>query len=202
VPRLGLQPCGGRQWHTAHISRAPFSLIPPAKKKTEPPKSAGEVVLENESVKITKFKSWSDAYYEGVMKMVPPGREFKLDDTLPDLSPTPEPPKASSPSPAPAPKKAEKPKRTSVSVKTFDSWQAAFLEGYGFPAAGQKVPKKPEPVVNATDAAAANTTTANATVAAAGNETATATTTKKSSGGARRLMMPGVLAGVVREALE
>lgn len=74
------------------------------------------------------------------------------------------------------------------------------MEGYGFPAAGQKVPKKPDPPANATDAAAANAT-ANATVA--GNETATAaTTTKKSGGGARRLMMPGALVGVVREALE
>lgn len=136
--------------------------------------------MQTDAVTVTRYVNWLPAYYEGRLTMVPPGRTFALGDTLPELPPTEEAPAAAPPAPpappgagnatanatapaagkatvaaaapAPAAKVAEapKPKKTEITIKTYDNWQAAFLDGYGFPAAGQKLPKAPNATANGT----------------------------------------------------
>jgi hypothetical protein len=130
--------------------------------------------------------------------MVPPGKKLDMGTDLGIKAP-PSAPAAPPAEPKPE-KKPERPKRTSVEVKSYGSWQAAYLDGYGFPAAGQKLPKKPEPAANVTSVDAPKallppedagnaTTLANATTASA-NDTAVPEIPKVAKTGARRLLTP------------
>lgn len=137
-----------------------------------------------------RYKKWEDAYSDGVLNMVPPGKKLDLGTDLGIKAPK------STPITPPLPPKEEArvPLRTNVTlVKTYDSWQAAYLDGYGFPAAGQKLPKKPEPKANDTAAEAPKAAEGNATAtAAAGNDTAAAAVSgeipKVAKTGARRML--------------
>lgn len=186
--------------HALLIPPPPYPRRHPQKKyDAGVPDSLGTVELQNEAVTVRRYKTWTDAYTDGVLSMVPPGKKLDMGTDLGIKAP-PSAPAAAPAEPKPE-KKAPRPKRTSVEVKTYDSWQAAFLDGYGFPAAGQKLPKKPEPKAdNATAAEAPKallppedagnaTTVANATTASA-NDTAVPEIPKVAKAGARRLLTP------------
>lgn len=117
---------------------------------------------------VTRYEKWEDAYTDGVLSIIPPGK--KLDMGVEQPKPKEEAnatataanatanataSAANSTAKAAAAKEEEPPKkkRTTVEVKTFDTWQAAYLEGYGWPAPGEKLPKKPNATANGTDTA-------------------------------------------------
>ena len=81
--------------------------------------------------------------------MVPPGKRLDMGveqrkaEPVPSPSPAPAPANASANATKAAKKPAEMPKKTSITITTYNDWQSAYLDGFGFPAAGQKEPKAP-----------------------------------------------------------